>query len=43
MTIVHEPALEDLQSIMDDCWSTFLSNVEPLEPVAPSDEWLVTN
>jgi chemotaxis protein CheX len=37
MTITHEPALEDLRSIMDDCWSTFLSNVEPLEPVAPSE------
>lgn len=37
MTIVHEPALADLQSIMDDCWSTFLGNVDPLEPVAPTD------
>lgn len=37
MTITHEPALADLESIMNDCWSTFLSNVEPLEPVAPSD------
>lgn len=37
MTITHEPALADLQSIMEDCWATFLSNVEPLEPVAPSD------
>lgn len=37
MTVVHEPALADLQSIMDDCWSTFLGNIEPLDPVAPSD------
>jgi chemotaxis protein CheX len=37
MTVTHEPALTDLQSIMEDCWATFLSNVEPLEPVAPSD------
>jgi chemotaxis protein CheX len=35
MTITHEPALADLQSIMDDCWSTFLGNIDPLEPVAP--------
>jgi len=36
MSITHEPALADLQSIMDDCWATFLGNVEPLEQVAPS-------
>ena len=35
--ITHEPALADLESIMNDCWSTFLSNIDPLEPVAPSD------
>lgn len=37
MTITHEPALADLELIMNDCWATFLSNVEPLEPVAPAD------
>lgn len=37
MTVTHEPALADLESIMNDCWATFLNNIEPLEPVAPAD------
>lgn len=37
MTIVNEPAMTDLESIMNDCWATFLGTIEPLEPVAPTD------